>query len=377
MSRYKNILIIRSGGMGDIIFITPALHIVRTNFPEAKISLLISPCWIDILKGNKDVDQVIENPYEPFYNIKGFEHILKSSNFDLIINFDPLKEYNYRVWPDELKIKSIWGLVNHNSSLADFSKYNFQDLILIISDPKKHNVENCLSLLVKAGLEVNFNQLIVNIDKQDETSIDSLFNDYAITSDGPLIVIHPGTSSSNCTIFQNLFGRIRLLSKRRLPVDRKRWPTKYYAQLVGLLHEEMNVRVIITGSKYEAALAQQISKQSNSRIIDLCGKTTIRQLAALYKRCNVLVCSDTGPIHLAAAVNTPVVGLYGGYTDPAHTRPWMEESRVKIIQSDFECAPCKNTKRKKICWRANCIRQIRPETVFRTIKELIFAKDVI
>jgi ADP-heptose:LPS heptosyltransferase len=198
-----------------------------------------------------------------------------------------------------------------------------------------------------------------------------LLSEYGIEKENPLIVLHPGTSSSDSTVLQHLLGRARLLLKKRLPIDRKRWPIKYYAELANLLYKEWGVRVIITGSQHELKLAREILGRLSIKPVNLCGKMTINQLVALYKICNLVVCSDTGPLHLAAAVGTPVVGLYGGYSNPAHTGPWMEEYRFKIIRSNLKCGPCKFVKRKKICWRANCIREIKPREVFAAIKELI------
>lgn len=370
MKKYEDILIIRSGGLGDMLFIAPAIHAIRTNFPDAKISTMVPASWVDFLRTNKDIDQVIEDCYQPFDGMGGFAHVIKVYDFDLVINFDPVKIYNYKDWPSGLEVKSIWSLVNHNALLIDFYKYNSPNLVLEICDPKKHNVKNCLSLLKKAGLNINSERLTLDIKREDAEFINNLLFEYNIGKETPLIALHPGTSSSDSPVLQNLLGRVRLLLKKRLPVDRKRWPLKYYADLVNLLHGELGIKVIITGSKYESRLAQQISIYSDLKPVNLCGKTTINQLAALYKTCCLVVCSDTGPLHLAAAVGTPVVGLYG-YTEPAHTRPWMEESRFKIVSSNLECSPCKFSKRKKICWRANCIRKIRPREVFEAIKELI------
>ncbi|MBP7215903.1 MAG: hypothetical protein KBA46_01320 [Candidatus Omnitrophica bacterium] len=102
----------------------------------------------------------------------------------------------------------------------------------------------------------------------------------------------------------------------------------------------------------------------------MCGKTSIKLLGAIYARCRVVVGSDTGPIHLAAAVGTFVVGLYG-FADWRHTYPWAEPGRVKIMQSTLECSPCQITGRKNLCLRAACMESIFPETVFDEINYFI------
>ena len=357
--------------MGDIIFITPALNIIKENFPDAKISVLLPASFSAILEHNIYLDHIIKNHLHPFYDSVNLAKVLKPFNFDLLINFDPVKAHSYKDWLAELKIDTVWSLVNHNSDVSDFDKYNSKKFILSICSPKQHFVDNCLFLLRKAGLNVGSVKLRLDIDKQDRDFIDKLIHKFDIRNERPVIILHPGTSNSNITLLESLIGRIMFLLKGRLPVDRKGWPLEYYRELGGLLKRFCNAQIIITGCDSESRLSKRILKYACFDSIDLCGKTTIGQLAALYKVCSLVIASDTGPLHLAAAVGTPVIGLYGGYSDINHTRPWTEESKYKVMGSNFNCSPCRFDKRRKICLRAECMREIKPQEVLNMAKELI------
>ncbi len=308
MKDYKRILITRFGGMGDMIFLTPALHNIRANFPNAKISLLEGAFLRDILMEDPNIDQFIEVRYSLFYTVDKFIDLLKPYNFDLAINFNPHEKRVHPVLADGLKIRACWSLIIKGASPLDFDKYNYEDFVCHPWDVEKHCVKNYLSLLKKAGLSINSEKLRVNVG-EDKDFIDDLFYKHGVKPGELLIALHPGVSGSNVPTFLKPLAKIMFIFNKRMLVNHKIWQLKYYTELADLLHRKLRAKIIITGGKYEKSIGRKILKQLNFKPIDLCGKITFKQLATLYKSCTAVIASDTGPLHLAAAVNTPVVGL--------------------------------------------------------------------
>jgi ADP-heptose:LPS heptosyltransferase len=365
----KNILIIRSGGMGDALFITPALSMVRNNFPKAKISLLIPFPGPEVLRGNQDVDQIIERPPGIAIKEKYFLSKLKSFNFDLLINLDPREAHNYRIWARAININSFWSLIHKDYLPVNLNQYDFKNFIWHTWDTNRHFVENYLDLLKAAGLKGNSQELKINIESEESNFVDKLLQDFDIGKNDLLIGFHPGTANTNNSALGILFAKIKRAMKAKLPIERRRWPLKCYAELANLLKREFKCKIIITGSENERGLVKQIQSLADFKLIGLSGKTTIKQMAALYKKCDIVIASDTGPLHLSAAVGTPVVGLYGP-SSPAHSRPWIEKNKFKITRSNLKCSPCQHIQT-KICLYTECMRQIKPQEVFGAVRELI------
>ncbi|MCK5505230.1 MAG: glycosyltransferase family 9 protein, partial [Thermodesulfovibrionia bacterium] len=148
----------------------------------------------------------------------------------------------------------------------------------------------------------------------------------------------------------------------------KRWPAENFAQLI----KKLSIPCIITGSKGDKKRVQKIigllSKKTSDKIIDLCGKTDLKELAALLAGAKAVVTNDTGPMHIAAALNVPVVAIFGP-TDPVKTGPykWQTNRKLKVIKADVPCSPC----RKKQCRELICMNKLDVDTVYRELKEYL------
>ena len=142
----------------------------------------------------------------------------------------------------------------------------------------------------------------------------------------------------------------------------KMWGVKNFRSLVGKITENKNVKVLIFGSKKEEELGEIIQEDIEDTF-NLCGKTTTRELMALVKRCNVFVTNDTGPMHVASALNIPVVAIFG----PTNTRRTSPLGPSVIIQKDVLCTPCK----RRICplKEHECMERISIDEVFETVEK--------
>jgi lipopolysaccharide heptosyltransferase II len=177
----------------------------------------------------------------------------------------------------------------------------------------------------------------------DEAKAAALIQQSWVAENQPLVAIHPG-------------GHPRWLSKR--------WPVEYYIRLIDQL-AAAKVRVVLTGTAQERPLGEFIYRQVQTKPIMAMGATSLNELAALIRQAQAFVSGDTAPLHVAAAVGTPLVALFGA-TDPVRHLP--PSPRVKLLKKDLPCSPCYH----RVCYRTGsgymeCMRSISVESVLEAI----------
>jgi 3-deoxy-D-manno-octulosonic-acid transferase/heptosyltransferase-1 len=144
--------------------------------------------------------------------------------------------------------------------------------------------------------------------------------------------------------------------------ETKLWSNEKFARLADLINNELHVNVVFTCS--EKAAIESITSLMTTEGINLGGATTLLNLAYIYQKAKMVITTDSGPMHLAAAVGTPVIALFGP-TDPARTGPYG--SGHKIIRTDIACSPCFLKK----CSTKQCMEDISPDQVFAAVKNML------
>jgi 3-deoxy-D-manno-octulosonic-acid transferase/heptosyltransferase-1 len=142
----------------------------------------------------------------------------------------------------------------------------------------------------------------------------------------------------------------------------KCWDEGKFAALADRIHEELGIGIVLTGS--QSMPLERICRMMRTGAVNLGGRTTLRELACLYRGANLLITTDSGPMHLAAAVGTPVVALFGP-TDPALTGPYGPGHR--IIRKKLSCSPCL----RKRCKAPRCMTDISVDEVFTAVKVML------
>lgn len=319
-----HILVIRPDHLGDVLFTTPALAALRRRMPRAHITALIGPWAVRILQGNPDIDEVLtcpfpgftrqpkRNAWAPYTALYDYAKGLRSHGFDaaLILRRDH--------W---------WGaLLAHRARiprrLGSACPETLPFLTLALPDlPAQHEVARNLALVM------SLSSPFPNLGEEDRevraalafylTDDDRAFADRTLGSDAAWIAIHPGAGA---------------------PV--KRWLPDAWAQVGAALAREAGARVILTGSSEEAPLCQEIAAQITPAPLVLAGRTDLGQLAAVYARCRLVLGPDSGPLHLATAVGTPTIHLFGP-ADPASFGPWGDPARHRVVTLGMGCSPCR------------------------------------
>ncbi len=146
--------------------------------------------------------------------------------------------------------------------------------------------------------------------------------------------------------------------------ETKKWPAENFSRLIS----KLRIQCVLAGSSADKDVAQEVVDSSSGSIINLYGKTNLKELVALIAGAKAVVSNDSGPMHIAAALGVPVIALFGP-TDPVKTGPygWQVNKNLKVIRTLISCSPCF----KKKCKDPLCMKNIRVEQVFEGMKEYL------
>jgi lipopolysaccharide heptosyltransferase I len=286
------ILIIKPSSLGDVVHALPSVSLIRRKFPEAHITWLINDSLTSLLQHCPVIDELLPFDRERFrslWQIPGFAGFLTTihgKRFDLVVDLQGLLRSGLMSWATRAPRRI--GLSDAREGARHF--YNE-----IVDVPRAHAVERYLCAARHLGCDSTPIEFPLGVSSQ-------------VKCEG-LIGVNPSARWAT-----------------------KLWGTDKFTELVRRLPRE---RVVLTGSAGEREEIGKIAQGCRN----LAGETDLFQLAELYRRCAVVITNDSGPMHVAAAVGTPVVGIFGP-TDPSLTGPYGKEHVV--FRADIPCSPCLN-----------------------------------
>jgi len=287
--KVKNILAVRNDRFGEFLLNIPALRALKESYLDSKLTLVVNPCLRELAECVESVDEIIswENRKHKFSEILKFSKQLKTKKFDLCVIFNPSKEFN---------------IISFLAGIPQRLGYNRKFGILLtrkIEDKKylgeKHEVEYNLELAELAGARTNDRSLALRINED----LLKGFPELALEDDVNLIAVHPWTSD---------------------PI--KQWPVDNFYSLARGLAGLANIKVVIIGGKDELSKGEHFFNKREDGFITVVGKTSLKQLAAILKRCKLLISGDSGPVHLAASVGTPAAVLFRADMPAKGSKRW-------------------------------------------------------
>ncbi|MCE1248735.1 MAG: glycosyltransferase family 9 protein [Firmicutes bacterium] len=343
----KNILVIHThGGLGDLLLSIPVFRSLRAEYPQARIDAMVRESFVDVISGDPAINSIIPIPSRMD---KGFAHfteqlsLITKGRYDLaIVLWSQARE----AWL--LTLAGVPIRVGQDGRLL----YSFLFTHRLVrksdqGDESTHWVENQLDFLRILGIEPIDKSVSIYIPEEARQYADNLLKSEGIKDGEFLIGYH---------------------TSKGLPVDSTRWPVEKFAAFGDSLAEKFNAKLVFTGSPSEKKLVDEIRSYTKAPSISVAGKTNIKQMAAIAKRCNLFVCPDSGPMHIAAAVGTPVVGIYGLKEDfPKRWAPY--NCRHKIVR--LENIPCDLKCVKADCPRFKCYEAIPEEMVVKAAEEVL------
>jgi len=313
----NKILVVATTALGDTLWITPSLHSLRKSFPNAQIHVLTSPIGLQILQHNPHVDKLLL-----FKKPLSLWRKLLKERFETVLIFHTSQRLVLPIC-SLLGASKVVGTVGINKGL---------DALLTDPIPKTHEHEIVRRLKIAHAIGAATATETLSFFLQPEELLPP-------RSPGLWIALHPGSKDAF-----------------------KRWP--YFAELGRLLKKTISCEILITGGPEEQALMEEIAKQIPGAHLDSPNQP-FRQFAALIQQMDLVISNDTGPVHLACALDRPVIGIYAS-TDPTLCGPHLAK-RAIAISKKAPCTPC--LKRK--CRLPFCFLQIGPEEVARSAKELL------
>lgn len=324
MTDPKKILIRCPNWLGDIIMCLPIFEALKQQFPHAQLHALIKTPFHEILNIDTRIDKVIafEKPKSLIQKLNCFSLAkkLKKENYDVSICLT-------RSLSSALPL-FIAGIKQRIGSSMFLGSILITDTICL--NKQLHQRKQYLSFLKPLGILT-----AAELACLDKTNYSSPLKD---SLDKPYILFHPGASYGSA----------------------KTWPLDYFEKLASYFLEIKKYKVIFLGDK-----TQNKPSLCHEDLIDLTGKTSLNDLAALISNAELVVCNDSGPMHICDAVGTKLIAIFGP-TDPALTGPKNTFSHV--VFNKTPCGPCFE---RKCPLDHKCMRQIHPEMIFQKALHLL------
>lgn len=333
------ILVTRTDRIGDLVLTTPVFKALREKFPSAWIAALVFIEHRDIVKGNPYLDEVIL--YDKKGSEKGvlgqilFASMLRRKKFDLVIHCHGTNRMHLASWlagiPRRLgyERRAPWALTH----VHPYDKKAGQ----------KQEAEYLFHLLEPLGIaRPDKIEMFFPLSERAERSLENLLFHYQVSKEKPWVILNPAASDIT-----------------------KMWPAEKFAEFAARLQKEMPCVFFAIGALNDRPVVESLREKSKVPIVDLGGKLTLGMLGSLLKRSTLLVSNDSGPVHIATAVGTPVVSIFGRYEPglgPDRWRPLGEKCRV--VAKDVSDVPLSERK-------FTYIDEIAVEEVYRAAKDLL------
>jgi lipopolysaccharide heptosyltransferase II len=332
----KKILIFNVNWLGDVLFSTATIRNIRRNFPNSFIACIIPSRCYPVLKGNPHLDEIIifdeKDRHRGMLAQLNFVRLLRNKKFDAVFLL-------HRSFSRAL----ICRLADIPERFGYYTRKRGFLLTKKIMPPKKdtsHRIDYYLNIIEQAGLKVEDRYTEFFISDEDINFVDGFLSKNSIHKGDFLIAINPGANW--------------------LP---KRWPKEYWARLSDILITELGAKVIITGAQQDLSLALSIKELMKEKPVIASGVFNLKQLGALFKRLDLYISADTGPLHIANAVGTKKIIALFGPTSAEITGPIPLQNAV-ILAKDVGCKiPCYVVR----CKDNRCMKAVTPDDIIKEI----------
>jgi predicted lipopolysaccharide heptosyltransferase III len=325
LEHVRKVLLIRLRRIGDVVTVTPCTRAVKETFPNAHLSVLVEKASEGVLLGNPFIDNLIVLGREMKGDAGRLEGLrkefrfllnLRRECFDLVINLHG---------GPRSAIQTLFSGARYRlGGFIDWHHWNWvynirpRPLREVFGEEggKLHIVERHLATLKAAGIGTSDSSLVMAVTEKAQASLYRMLRKGGVREGDRIVTIHP--------------------APREL---RKRWRAERFAELADRLIEALGVRIILVSGLNEREVCRKVKEAMRREALDLGGLTSLQELAALLKRSTLFIGLDGGPVHIAAAVGTSVVALYGPTSDT--WRPWTD--RGLVIRGSHPCLGCRKS----------------------------------
>jgi ADP-heptose:LPS heptosyltransferase len=341
---------VRLDNLGDVLVTTPAMHAVRQVLPEAELTLLASPVGAQVGRLNPDLDDVIvyQAPWmDPWHQLsqdsareQAMIAQLRERAFDGAIIFTSFRQSPlpaaYLCYLADVPLRAAASIDGPGSLLTKRHKH---------PERLMHEVERGLDLVGALGMATDEIDLVLAVPEAARFEIASVLSDHGCPVPGPLVVIHPGCS-----------------------MPARTYPWEMFAEVADLAIEQLGARVALTGVESERDLVVRVRDRMRhgDAAIPLAGELPFPAFCALIQSADLTVTNNTGPMHVAAALKTPVVALFALTNPPEQWGPWRVPYRQ--LYHDVPCRICYS----RVCpYGHECLTLVSPQMVIDASVELL------
>jgi heptosyltransferase-2 len=345
---FHNILLWMPSWIGDVILVLPSLQALRDKFPHSRITAVAKAPADQLLQSHPAVDTVMQVPAgrdKSFLAGLKFAWKLRKYQFDLGV-----------VFPNSFHsalLLSVAGAKNRLGFATDCREVflTHSEDVTALAKRADYRVDYFFNLL--SALKLNPDKIgFLPLNKNQEDNVaDAFLEKIGWLKSQFLIALHPGTSK-----------------------PQRGWHVERFGILCQKLVKEHSVKIILLGQENEKELLAKIQNFAPDHVVPLPGNMNLREVAALLERCDLFIGNDSGMMHLAGMVNTPVVAIFGPGS-PLTSGPYMDSEKLEIVSKNFDCSPCRQ-KFFKECKPSShnkpfCLEDITVKDVAQAVERLL------
>ncbi|MFH1791404.1 MAG: glycosyltransferase family 9 protein [Candidatus Omnitrophota bacterium] len=310
------ILIARTDRIGDVLLSTPVIKAVRGKFPGAYVAFLVRPETADIVRNNPGVDEVII--CDKLKTHKGLTGIFRLSSrlsglkFDMALILHPTNRVHLACFfagiPRRVGFDRKLGFL-----LTDRLAHTKQEGV-------RHETEYTLDVARRVGADTGDKRPVMCVPEGVREAAASLLRAHGIEAGMRAVAVHAGASCVS-----------------------KRWPAENFARVAETLARDYGVSIVLVGGKDDAAYSREVARGVRDKInpADLTGKTSVSLLGGVLEKCALLISNDSGPVHVAVAVGTPVISIFGRKDPGLSPDRWAPLGpRDVALHKDAGCDVC-------------------------------------
>jgi heptosyltransferase II len=308
---FNRILVIQTAFIGDAILTLPLIQILKKKYPYSSIDVVVVPRTVDVFSNHPAISSII--PYDKRgkdSGLIGFFRLLKKLR---------AKSYELIIIPHRSLRSALIGRLLKPSVSIGFDRSTGRLLLsnIVHYNPADHEIDRNLSLLDPLSIQINRNELpLLYPSAEDADVVDSVLKNFNVSKDSSIVAIAPGTIWNT-----------------------KRWPPDRFAALCRQLSSACSA-VILIGGKEDIALCEEITGMAKSKnIFNAAGKLSLLQSAELIKLSRVVISNDSAPMHIAVAIKTPVIAIFGA-TVPEFGFAPRGKNDILIEIKGLKCRPC-------------------------------------
>ena len=311
IAKVRRILIVRTDRIGDVVLSTPTITAARKAFPNAYIAVMVSPQTREIVNGNPSLNEVIVYDKKGVFQTLRFAKCLKNKKFDLALILHSTNRVNLISFLAGIPKRVGYARGKMDFLLTDRLPYKKRL-------GEKHEAEYSLDVLRSIGVDARISQLVMPVRKENEENIDGLLKESGLGQGERIIVLHPGASCIS-----------------------KMWPQENFARVADILVEKFDARILLVSAPEHVRIGEGIRGLMKNRPVFLCGETSLGDLAALFKRTNLFISNDSGPVHIACAIGVPVISIFGRKDTGLSPERWGPLGNRSIaLHKDVGCIQC-------------------------------------